>query len=121
MDQTARVDDRDQRATGDDAADADSVVEDPDRVKREDVTKGGTLYSPSPGTPGEGWGGGCVETAPVAQTTPTLTLPRSTGGGNRSGRAGATGRRTRRSVLSGEREDTGLGVPRPVAPMCPPS
>jgi type II secretory pathway pseudopilin PulG len=38
--------------------------------------------SPSPGTPGEGWGGGCTATA---WGTPTLTLPRRTGGGNKRG------------------------------------
>ncbi|HEX4796492.1 MAG TPA: PQQ-binding-like beta-propeller repeat protein [Humisphaera sp.] len=36
--------------------------------------------SPSPGTPGEGWEGGCVEGPSPARTAPTLTLPRSTGG-----------------------------------------
>ena len=36
--------------------------------------------SPSSGTPGEGWGGGSREWFPL-DTTPSLTLPRSTGGG----------------------------------------
>src|SRR5947209_1008920 len=39
------------------------------------------LSSPSPGIPGEGWGGGCAERSSFART-PSLTLPRSTGGGN---------------------------------------
>jgi len=39
-------------------------------------------FSPSPGTPGEGWGGGCGERSSTARA-PSLTLPRSTGGGNR--------------------------------------
>jgi molybdate/tungstate transport system ATP-binding protein len=37
--------------------------------------------SPSPGTPGEGGGGGSPKQSSLAQT-PSLTLPRSTGGGN---------------------------------------
>src|SRR5207249_3583768 len=41
----------------------------------------GASLSPSPGTPGEGWGGGCEEQAQLART-PSLTLPRTTGGGN---------------------------------------
>jgi ABC-type sugar transport system ATPase subunit len=40
--------------------------------------------SPSPGTPGEGGGGGSVARSPLAQT-PSLTLPRSTGGGQQGG------------------------------------
>ncbi|HEX4794829.1 MAG TPA: glycosyltransferase family 39 protein [Humisphaera sp.] len=40
----------------------------------------------SSGTPGEGWGGGCVEGLSPARTAPSLTLPRNTGGGNQ-GRA----------------------------------
>src|SRR5580765_3091099 len=45
-------------------------------------------FSPSPGTPGEGWGGegwggGCVEDARAART-PSPTLPRSTGGGDKT-------------------------------------
>jgi 3-oxoacyl-[acyl-carrier-protein] synthase II len=39
--------------------------------------------APSPGTPGEGWGGGLKDCARPGQT-PTLTLPRSTGGGKES-------------------------------------
>src|SRR5947209_20135389 len=50
-------------------------------AKRGCVTKPATSFSPSPGTPGEGWGGGCLVRRPPAQT-PTLTLPRSTGGGD---------------------------------------
>jgi protein ImuB len=37
--------------------------------------------SPSPGTPGEGWGGGSDQRR-VSQGAPSLTLPRNTGGGN---------------------------------------
>ena len=36
--------------------------------------------SPSPGTPGEGWGGGSAQSR-IKHKTPTLTLPRSTGRG----------------------------------------
>src|SRR5436853_3738160 len=39
--------------------------------------------SPSPGTPGEGWGGGSREGLSF-DTTPSLTLPRSTGGGDKT-------------------------------------
>ena len=42
------------------------------------------FISPSPGTPGEGWGGGCVERSDSSAKAPTLTLPRSTGGGDKS-------------------------------------
>jgi len=43
--------------------------------------------TPAPGTPGEGWGGGCVE-GPFAKSkasprTPSLTLPRNTEGGKK--------------------------------------
>jgi N6-L-threonylcarbamoyladenine synthase len=37
--------------------------------------------APSSGTPGEGWGGGLEELAPLAGA-PSLTLPRNTGGGD---------------------------------------
>jgi ATP-dependent helicase/nuclease subunit B len=41
--------------------------------------------SPAPGTPGEGWGGGMPEMAPREsnEQTPSLTLPRSTGRGEK--------------------------------------
>jgi hypothetical protein len=39
-------------------------------------------FLPPPVLQGEGWGGGCAEGARVARMAPTLTLPRSTGGGD---------------------------------------
>lgn len=41
-------------------------------------------FSPSPGTPGEGWGGGLTSDKRSAEKTPTSTLPRSTSGGGRN-------------------------------------
>src|SRR5436309_10746494 len=61
------------------------------RVRARDISS--AVSSPSLGTPGEGWGGGCVGRVSVARS-PTLTLPRSTGGGDKSRRialAGALG------------------------------
>jgi hypothetical protein len=54
------------------------------------LIRGRVRLAPSSGTPGEGWGGGSrdsiglTESAPVARP-PSLTLPRSTGGGNEVG------------------------------------
>ena len=44
------------------------------------ILKARAASTPSPVTPGEGWGGGLGVLASFAET-PTLTLPRSTGGG----------------------------------------
>jgi predicted PurR-regulated permease PerM len=43
-----------------------------------------TDFSPAPGTPGEGWGGGGPQLTQrdSMEKTPSLTLPRSTGGGD---------------------------------------
>ncbi|HEX4797586.1 MAG TPA: TAT-variant-translocated molybdopterin oxidoreductase [Humisphaera sp.] len=46
-----------------------------------DILRASGALSPSSGTPGEGRGGGSTQPASIAQTAPTLTLPRSTGGG----------------------------------------
>jgi uncharacterized protein len=60
------------------------VLAEPGRVRLpvipEGSGRGSTSLSPSPGTPGEGWGGGVSRREPTEQT-PSLTLPRSTGGG----------------------------------------
>jgi hypothetical protein len=46
----------------------------------------GEVPAPSSGTPGEGWGGGGIgdDRSRTDGSTPTLTLPRSTGGGDAS-------------------------------------
>ncbi len=44
----------------------------------------GTRMTPSTGTPGEGGGGGSSQNAPLPEA-PSLTLPRSTGGGDKTG------------------------------------
>src|SRR5947209_7664566 len=46
------------------------------------MKRAGDTITPSPGTPGEGWGGGSVKMR-IVRETPSLTLPRSTGGGNK--------------------------------------
>jgi len=69
------------------------------RGQRFVLRNNGTLVqqtpSPSPGTPGEGWGGGSSKVAPLAET-PTLTLPRSTGRGDNGNRVTAFDRIVRR-------------------------
>jgi alpha-2-macroglobulin len=57
------------------------------------------ILTPSPGTPGEGWGGGLSKAAFFAET-PSLTLPRSTGGGNREGQ-GSTQAPTTQPIAHG--------------------
>src|SRR5579862_8511022 len=65
-----------------------------------------TIKSTAP-TPGEGWGGGFVEGAPLART-PTLALPRSTGGGERASRFPVSIRVFEISFsLAGQSEDRG--------------
>ncbi len=50
---------------------------------RQDIA---VTFTPSPGTPGEGWGRGLV--ARHGNAAPSLTLPRSTGGGDKSSDTG---------------------------------
>jgi uncharacterized protein YfaS (alpha-2-macroglobulin family) len=52
---------------------------------RPDAPTGGNEFSPAPGTPGEGWGGGgrAMSNRESIEKTPSLTLPRSTGGGDK--------------------------------------
>ncbi|HEX4793363.1 MAG TPA: prenyltransferase/squalene oxidase repeat-containing protein [Humisphaera sp.] len=57
-----------------------SQVNDAENAGQASDSSGGA-HSPSPSTPEEGWGGGCVERA-LFPRTPSLTLPRSTGGGD---------------------------------------
>src|SRR5579862_7478155 len=97
-------------------------------------------FSPSLGTPGEGWGGGCVERLSSART-PSLTLPRSTGGGNEALKVHSRPTRNRRefirdafcgfgslavaSILQQQRARAGpstslrTGLPNPLAPHMP--
>ena len=60
----------------------------PDSHKGAMDSASATAITPSSGNPGEGRGGGRPEDTPVARTAPSLTLPRSTGGGDNAASSG---------------------------------
>jgi len=70
----------------------------------------GFRISPSLGTPGEGRGGGCIEDAQLART-PSLTLPRSTEGGNMTSVA------SRQKVVSRMSLTASPSIPAPLAEL----